>query len=1302
MEKDMAENKSQKPEDVLKEILESLRSDDAVNRLSAIKQLHSLDYSSEAIRNELEKLALNDGNEDVRADALAALDLPIQRHLRSRMNKLGMGNRFTLLNEINEWEKFGLLDKSNASVLRKRYDFDIAPPPAAPQPSAGAQDKPVPVQRAIPTPKQTPAPAPAAQISTPEPVAPPRPKPESRPAEPRPTLLQTLLSETSIKIALYLGAFFVIASAAILAALSPAARLPVLIIATIIFGGLSIAIRKRLPQPSFALFIVFSFLLPITANVLEESLHLSTTFSAIYWVLVSLFMALVWGGSTWLYESRVFSVTSFIAFSIALYRIGDIFDAGSEFYTTTSGLAALAGLIGVWALKKWKDSNFALPLFFTAQLLQIIVLGASLIIFAAQFFETSTTPLWNIASIFTWGFAFLFYAFSDILFPFVFFPWLAALTLLPLPWFPGAAFEMKSLGLTFLFFTWGLILSTASEITHKPESTHKFSLPVLLVSIPTFGLGLLTGFIDSVTLGFVIALGITCIYTALHLLRTRGWLWALALLNFIVAYFAFFNLPFMEKTNIFFGYQLLGLSILFLLPDIFLKNDFKANPAWRLPQRIYGVIFTVLNIILYIAAQEKPLINTAVVFGVYALFFAIYALRYNTAMIGYVSTASLVISILYTLNHFNMEYWLEALTVLAALYFLGGFVLQKNEARAAWRAMLTTSGLALGSIISLVALFTLKQNSGWFVAVIGLLFVIEMYSRKQSLFEMGAQILLPAAVFLIFNDFKLDDFAYIMLGLSLTWLSLDLIFSRTYKEKRLLEFPVKILGAIAALIASIALLGDNDSAKVSICFGIYTGFFTLYTAIQRKAIYGYIPAAYLPLTIFFILDHYKIDAWLPALTGLAILYYVIGIAIRSKEAWSFMLRNSALALGTLLSIGALLALKETGGWYALVIGLLFAAEMYLSRDGWFEIGIPVMFNIGAFLILRDLKITETAYHLLAYSLVWLGTDLLAHLTFAHPRQLKLPVRGIGGMLAIINYGFLFFNADAQTAAVGFGIYTLLFLTISMVYYQPNLFYTFTLTLPLFVAFFFRSFEITKWIHPVIFVAMAYYAAGFFLRFTKRAADWDSTLLYSGLGLGVIVSMAAPIIGGVDAAIPVAFAATLWAVEAFARKNVWLGFPANGLYLLAYFIILIELKVDQPQFFSMGAALLGLLQHYLLTRTGSKTGTFLMGMVSQLILLGTTYIQMVNTEQLIYFVVLFFQSMAVLFYGIVIRSRSLTFTPIVLVVLGVITVLYTALKGLNTVVLIGCTGIILLMLGILAVVMRERITKLGESLSTWKS
>ncbi|MBK7448989.1 MAG: hypothetical protein IPJ47_05995 [Anaerolineales bacterium] len=257
-------------------------------------------------------------------------------------------------------------------------------------------------------------------------------------------------------------------------------------------------------------------------------------------------------------------------------------------------------------------------------------------------------------------------------------------------------------------------------------------------------------------------------------------------------------------------------------------------------------------------------------------------------------------------------------------------------------------------------------------------------------------------------------------------------------------------------------------------------------------------------------------------------------------------------------------------------------------------------------------------------------------------------------------------------------------------------------MPLFVAFLFRAVNITQWIHPVIIVAVMYYTLGTIFRAKNRATGWDLSLLYSGLGVGVIVSISAPILGGLDASIPVAIAATLWAAEAYMRRNAWLAFPANSLYLLAYFIILFELNVDEPQFFSIGTALLGLMQHYLLTRAKSTTGAFLTGMFSQLVLLGTTYIQMIGRNDLSYFFLLFIQSLVVLVYGIVIRSRSLTFFPIGFVALGVVTVVYSALKDIGTIFVIGCTGILLLMLGITAVLLRERISKLGEKLSDWQS
>ncbi len=142
-------------------------------------------------------------------------------------------------------------------------------------------------------------------------------------------------------------------------------------------------------------------------------------------------MALVWGGGTWLYTSRLFSVTAFISFVIAFYRVGDLFYAETEFFAAMLGIAALAGLAGVWALKKWQDAKFALPLFLAAQLLQVGVLVTYQAGFMFEFGDIFTSPLWNLLLVLTWGFAFLFYIFSDLLFPFFLFPWLAAVTLDP-------------------------------------------------------------------------------------------------------------------------------------------------------------------------------------------------------------------------------------------------------------------------------------------------------------------------------------------------------------------------------------------------------------------------------------------------------------------------------------------------------------------------------------------------------------------------------------------------------------------------------------------------------------------------------------------------------------------------------------------------------------------------------------------------------------------------------------------------------------------------------------------------------
>ena len=70
----------------------------------------------------------------------------------------------------------------------------------------------------------------------------------------------------------------------------------------------------------------------------------------------------------------------------------------------------------------------------------------------------------------------------------------------------------------------------------------------------------------------------------------------------------------------------------------------------------------------------------------------------------------------------------------------------------------------------------------------------------------------------------------------------------------------------------------------------------------------------------------------------------------------------------------------------------------------------------------------------------------------------------------------------------------------------------------------------------------------------------------------------------------------------------------------------------------------------------------------------------------------------LVYGVAICSRSLVITPIVFAVLSVMTVLYGWLEGILPVILIGCTYQMLLLLGILAIIIRDRLKQIGERFS----
>jgi hypothetical protein len=1064
----------------LDRILSELKSNDPSRCLGAIQELGTLNASSEAILLQLEHLTLQ-ADSEVQAAALNALSWKTHQFVASKRSTLDQAQRKVLLAEIENWLKAELIGLHRAEVLRRRYDFDIKPAAKVMSQSAAVAQEQV------------------EQAATPKPVV----EQTSVPAVPRASLMQTLLSESSIKVYLYLGAFFVIASALILAAVVEAARLPILAVATLAFGGGAFVIRRRLPQPSFALFIVFSFLLPIDANVLEETIGFTEPALSIYWTFIFLVMAAIWGLSIWFYESSFFSAVAFIALSLGFYRAAQIFQTEFELTILLGMLASLVALPGSYFLKKWKADRFAMPVVLLAQLQVIVLLAASLILSAVHMFDSEIPSGWWLIIALTWLFAASFFAASDILFPFVLFPWMAVAALLPVPWFVLQTFNSTEPAYAVGFWIWAAVLALLSEAFLRLhfERIRKYHWALIASSIPLFFTSIVIALVwEQPALTFALLAGIALVYTALHILRPRWYVWSAALLSAVAAYAVFFTLPSVEGLEIPIVYQVLGASLLLTVPQLFLRTPLTIHNQTRLPAIVFGLLVSVFTAALALSETQRPG-GPAVVFLLFAILLTLHAFHFKRPWIGYFAAAAETLAILYGLQYFELSSWLPVLVTLSVLYYATGFLLRRtNSEFKDWGTILINSGLGLGLLLCFSALGLAEEAAGWYMIVIALLFAVEVFARPLAWLEVIVEGLLSLSLFMILNDsFVSNPIAHFLFGASLIWLGGDLLFGLLI-EKRAYR-PITLgVGYLLLVGSTVNLLSLVSTPTATIYLAAYALFFALYAFVRREPLLGYFVTGYIPLATI--------------------------------KLWD-----------------------------------------------------------------------------------------------------------------VVN--------------------------------------------------------LEKWIFPLILLAMIYYALGFALRRTEQARGWDRMLLNSGLGLGVLTSIAAPIQGGLDASIPVAIAATLFAVEAFRQRNVWWALPANALYLMSYFMILWELNVEQPQYYSIGAALLGMLMHFLLTRAGSRTGAFIAGMLSQLVLLGTTYIQMVSANELGFFFVLFVQSLVILAYGLILRSRSLVITPIVFAVLGVATVVYSALKGLSTVILVGCTGVVLLLLGIVAVVLRERITKFGEQLSDWR-
>jgi hypothetical protein len=339
-------------------------------------------------------------------------------------------------------------------------------------------------------------------------------------------------------------------------------------------------------------------------------------------------------------------------------------------------------------------------------------------------------------------------------------------------------------------------------------------------------------------------------------------------------------------------------------------------------------------------------------------------------------------------------------------------------------------------------------------------------------------------------------------------------------------------------------------------------------------------------------------------------------------------------------------------------------------------------------------------------LVFITLELLLSKGWIFPRKnqtappkeyygLYLPVLIFAVIYGFIDVMILLWNSEKAWSAQIFFVYALFFAIYAVLKARPILSLLATGSLALAVFFSLNYFKTDHILTLMLLLAAVYYLAGLGMTFNQRTRSWSDIFIWSGLGLGSLAAIFAPFNQDPITILGVTVIAVSFAVEAWRKREVWLGVPACLVFYLAYLTALMQLDINQPQYYSIGAAVLGIVMHNLFLRSRNPYAALISGIFTILILLSTTFLQMSLSEQLRFFLLLFIEGLLLMGYGLLMRSRSFFFIPIVYLVLATIVVVLTVLSGVPTALVIGCTGLLLLGVGILALLMHERLLKATE-------
>jgi hypothetical protein len=1183
----------------MEERLRALSAADPSERLSAVQQLKSGSSAAPEVITRVEHIALADPDPGVRAAAQAALESPALRQGRAGLAAAQPGGalparlRSEIALQVTRWLFAGRLRPEQASVIRARYAFDFSVPPIneassralleeirtwqqdglleGPQAAALLEE----IQFTLPAPLQA-APAKEPRPARPDNVQSPIPPATSGP---RPSLLDVLFSEVSIRISLYLGGFLVAAAALIFATLVAAARLPVLLVLTAASGAGALLLRKRLPLPGVVLFLLFAALLPIDARLVADLQHLPDGPRQLFWTVTWTLEAAVIALGALAYRSRLLAVAAPFLLDLSAVELANTLNfqfpaAASEtdallaaLYAVLLGLAALVGVGWMAFLKRrpgllssgtadaqlpaestTQPSNrkvarpvpLALPVLNGAQM--GLTLGwslALLLAYAMDFYHPSPLARWLLLS--SWTIGMLVFLLSDFqLERFLLYPPLAAGAAAFLPysllWALDVAHPAIWMGAAALLFL------AAGTLLLRPRPAGmwaRYGSWLLCAAGFVWAWGAFMYASVLVDSPLYLLLWAAALTLAALALRQRVYapkiLWSAALLAALMGYFQLFEEPWLQHVHIAQIIMMLVAALIALLPDLFLRPDLGHAKGWRWPPRMLGISLFAATVTLAVDGEQAlPTLIAVLVLAAYAL---AAGLRYRRPYCGYFMTGLALLALTVWLRWQQVPAWMLPISALGMLFYAVGTGLRRAWSSPRWSLVLRLSGLGTGLLVLLRMAFEHGGAPGFGLQVGALLLAAALYLAKRL-------------------EQRAPGTAQVSLGLGTAWLLLE--------------------AGLAALLCAALAAGMGTEKWTDL-----KGF-----------------------------------EWL---VGSALLSLILDLAFTRLD-------GPFPARWTLRAVGAGLAL-----WAAL-FALAASPHAGIVAGG---LGLLGLFFVAAGLLYPEPRLAAAATAYLALALAWV-------LRWQLQPAWSLPLMG----LAVVGY------------ALGFAIGR---------YLSPA-----------------GEASLLDLLRPVRWQA-------------PRTAGWAGAMRYAALALALVVALSAPYEDRLSSSVAVAAAATLFAVEAWRRRNVWLGFPANGLYLLAYFIVLYQVKVSEPQYYSCGVAALGLVMHYLLVRTGKRTGAFLTGMVSQLALLGTTYIQMFATQKLSFFFVLFFQGLAVLIYGILIRSRSLVIAPLGFIIIGVLTVVIKFLSVLPTVMVIGCTGFVLLALGILAVVMRERLMQAGQSI-----